>query len=76
LTGKNNLVAHFEIIVNYDYKKILFHWPQVVRKEIAAWDKDRYMSPDISKVKNMLREEKVWNAVKLHLDSFQRAQVS
>jgi hypothetical protein len=48
---------------------------QVVRKEVRAWDKDRYMSPDISKVKNMLREEKIWNAVKLHLDNYQRAQV-
>jgi hypothetical protein len=33
------------------------------------------MSPDISKVKNMLREEKIWNAVKMHMDNYHRAQV-
>jgi hypothetical protein len=33
------------------------------------------MSPDICKVKNMLREERIWNAVKMHMDNYQRSKV-
>ncbi len=43
---------------------------------MGAWDKDRYMSPDICKAKNLLREEKIWNAVKMHMDNYHRKQVS
>ncbi len=42
---------------------------------MGAWDKDRYMSPDICKAKNLLREEKIWNAVKMHMDNYHRKQV-
>ncbi len=48
----------------------------MVRAEVAPWDKDRYMSPDISKVKNILREEKIWNAVKIHMENYHRSQVN
>ncbi len=48
----------------------------VVRAEVRSWDKDRYMSPDIIKVKNLLREEKIWSAVQMHLDNLDNSQVS
>jgi hypothetical protein len=34
------------------------------------------MSPDIEKVKNLLREEKIWNAVKDMMENHDRIQVS
>jgi len=34
------------------------------------------MSPDISKVKNILREEKIWNAVKIHMENYHISQVN
>ncbi|XP_077300181.1 histidine ammonia-lyase-like isoform X2 [Arctopsyche grandis] len=43
---------------------------KVVRGVVRAWDKDRYMSPDIEAVTNLLLEEKIWNAVKHHVDYY------
>ena len=40
-----------------------------------AWDKDRYMSPDIILVKNLLKDEKIWNAAKLHMEKYHTSQV-
>ena len=48
---------------------------QVVRVQVAPWDVDRFMSPDIEKVKNLLREEKIWNAVKDMMENHDRIQV-
>ena len=39
------------------------------------WDKDRYMSPDIIAVNNLLKEDKIWNAVKHHMESYHTSQV-
>ena len=47
----------------------------LVRSEVPAWDKDRYMSPDIVKVKNLLKSEKVWKAVSGHMDTYDQSQV-
>ena len=47
----------------------------LVRSEVPAWDKDRYMSPDIVKVKNLLKTEKVWKAVSCHIDTYDLSQV-
>ncbi|GAB6033675.1 hypothetical protein CHUAL_013733 [Chamberlinius hualienensis] len=43
---------------------------KVVRSVARAWDKDRYMAPDIDAVTRLLREEKVWSAVKHHIDHY------
>ena len=40
-----------------------------------AWDKDRYMSPDITCVKNLLKDEKIWNAAKNHMEKYHTSQV-
>ena len=40
-----------------------------------AWDKDRYMSPDIILVKNLLKDEKIWNAAKIHMEKYHTSQV-
>ena len=39
------------------------------------WDKDRYMSPDIAAVNKLLKEDKIWNAVKHHMESYHTSQV-
>ena len=36
----------------------------VVRSQVPAWTKDRFMAPDIEKAVNMLKEGKIWAAVK------------
>lgn len=36
----------------------------VVRKQIAPWKKDRYMSPDIEKAASLISTNKIWNTVK------------
>ena len=40
------------------------------------WDKDRYMSPDINAVKELLKDEKIWNAAKHHMEKYHTSQVS
>ncbi|CAG0904958.1 unnamed protein product [Darwinula stevensoni] len=47
---------------------------RVVRKVVRPWDEDRYMSPDIEAVIKVLQTEKVWHAVKKHIDYFQSAE--
>ena len=39
------------------------------------WDKDRYMSPDINEATDLLRTEKVWNAVKNYMENYHEKQV-
>ena len=43
--------------------------------DFRPWDKDRYMSPDIVAVNNLLKEDKIWNAVKHHMESYHTSQV-
>eukprot|EP00092_Neocalanus_flemingeri_P003503 GFUD01003757.1.p1 GENE.GFUD01003757.1~~GFUD01003757.1.p1 ORF type:complete len:676 (-),score=161.97 GFUD01003757.1:197-2224(-) len=47
---------------------------KVVRSVAGPWDKDRYMSPDIQASTKLLKEEKIWNAVKLHIESYHSSQ--
>jgi len=47
---------------------------KVVRSVVRPWDKDRYMSPDIVAVNNLLKEDKIWNAVKHHMESYHTSQ--
>jgi len=47
---------------------------KVVRSVAAPWDKDRYMSPDIQAATKLLKEGKIWNAVKLHIDAYNANQ--
>ena len=41
---------------------------------MAPWDKDRYMSPDILAVKDLLKEEKVLNAARAYMDQYHMKQ--
>lgn len=47
---------------------------KVVRSVVRAWDKDRYMSPDITQAKNLLKEEKIWNAARHHMENYHASQ--
>lgn len=47
---------------------------KVVRSVVAPWDKDRYMSPDIHHATKLLKDEKIWNAVKLHIENYHSTQ--
>ena len=47
---------------------------KVVRSVVAPWDKDRYMSPDIHSAAKVLKEEKVWSAVKLYMEQYHTRQ--
>ena len=47
---------------------------KVVRSVAAPWDKDRYMSPDIQAATKLLKEGKIWSAVKLHIDAYNANQ--
>ncbi len=47
---------------------------KVVRSKVAAWDKDRYMSPDIHAAKELLKEEKVLNAAKVYMEQYHMKQ--
>ena len=40
------------------------------------WDKDRYMSPDIKEATDLLKTEKIWNAVKNYMEQYHAKQVS
>lgn len=39
------------------------------------WDKDRFMSPDIEAVTNLLRDGKIWSVVRHHVDFYHAPQV-
>jgi histidine ammonia-lyase len=47
---------------------------KVVRNVVGPWDKDRYMSPDIQASTKLLKEEKVWNAVKVCMEQYHANQ--
>lgn len=47
---------------------------KVVRSVVRPWDKDRYMSPDIFAIKNLLKEDKIWNAAKHHMENYHNTQ--
>jgi len=47
---------------------------KVVRSVVAPWDRDRYMSPDIQAATALLKEEKVWNAVKGYMENYHASQ--
>jgi len=42
----------------------------VVRAAVRPWDKDRQMAPDIDASVRLLREERVWRAVRAHLEYY------
>ncbi|XP_066994730.2 histidine ammonia-lyase [Anabrus simplex] len=43
---------------------------KVIRSKVRPWDKDRYMSPDIEAVTTLLRQDKIWGAVRHHIDYY------
>ena len=47
---------------------------KVVRGVVPAWDKDRYMSPDITAASRLLKDEKIWTAVKHHIEHYHAKQ--
>ncbi|XP_070558559.1 histidine ammonia-lyase-like [Ptychodera flava] len=49
---------------------------ELVRSVARPWDKDRFMAPDIEAVTELLREEKVWAAVKPFIDNYERQMSS
>lgn len=48
---------------------------RLVRQVAKPWDKDRVMSPDIDGVTDLLREEKIWRAVKPYMDDYHSKQL-
>lgn len=47
---------------------------KVVRSVVSPLEKDRYMSPDILAVTQLLKEEKIWNAAKFHMENYHSSQ--
>ncbi|XP_068242640.1 histidine ammonia-lyase-like [Palaemon carinicauda] len=47
---------------------------KVVRSVVSAWDKDRYMAPDIDAATELLKEGKIWQAVRHHIDHYHQVQ--
>jgi len=47
---------------------------KVVRSVVRPWDKDRYMSPDIIAVNDLLKDGKIWNAAKHHMEKYHSSQ--
>merc|ERR1712079_141300 len=47
---------------------------KAVRSVARPWDKDRYMSPDIDAVNKLLKEEKVWQVVRAHMEEYHISQ--
>jgi len=47
---------------------------KTVRSVVGAWDKDRYMAPDIQAATDLLKDEKIWSSVKLHIESYHASQ--
>lgn len=41
----------------------------------SSWEKDRFMSPDIDAVTELIQEGKVWQAVRHHIEHYHRVQV-
>ena len=65
----NKLVDFIKFIINRkNVQEFSIHF--------RPWDKDRYMSPDINEATNLLRTEKIWNAVKNYMEQYHAKQVS
>ncbi|KAK7065477.1 hypothetical protein SK128_018842 [Halocaridina rubra] len=47
---------------------------KVVRSVVSAWDKDRFMAPDIDAVTELLKDGKIWHAVRHHIEHYHRVQ--
>jgi len=47
---------------------------RTVRSVVRSWEVDRFMSPDIDAVTKLLKEEKVWTAVKHHIEEYSSMQ--
>merc|ERR1712080_728405 len=47
---------------------------KAVRSVVGPWNKDRYMSPDITAATALLKEEKIWNAARHHMESYHSNQ--
>ncbi|KAF0302965.1 Histidine ammonia-lyase [Amphibalanus amphitrite] len=47
---------------------------KVVRSRVAAWDQDRYMAADMDAATELLQEERIWQAVRLHVDHYHSVQ--
>ncbi|KAF2363681.1 Aromatic amino acid lyase [Trinorchestia longiramus] len=47
---------------------------KIVRAVVGPWEEDRYMAPDIDAVKELLREGKIWHAVRHHIDHYTHNQ--
>ncbi|XP_028398085.1 histidine ammonia-lyase-like isoform X1 [Dendronephthya gigantea] len=45
----------------------------LVRSHVRPWDRDRVMAPEIDKVTELLRSEKVWEVVSPFIDSYMAA---
>ena len=65
---------NFSIIISSKIGKKM-HTTNSKIYHFRPWDKDRYMSPDIIAVNNLLKEDKIWNAVKHHMESYHTSQV-
>ena len=46
-----------------------------VRKVASAWDKDRFMAPDIDAVTELLTKNLIWKTAKPHMDNYHIKQV-
>lgn len=47
---------------------------RAVRAKVAPWEKDRFMSPDIDAVTELLKDNKIWNVVRHHIDHYHAQQ--
>ncbi|XP_064086964.1 histidine ammonia-lyase-like isoform X2 [Macrobrachium nipponense] len=47
---------------------------EVVRSVISAMDKDRFLAPDMDAATELLKEEKIWNAVRHHIEHYHEVQ--
>ncbi|GFQ97828.1 histidine ammonia-lyase [Trichonephila clavata] len=46
----------------------------VVRSAVKPLEKDRFMAPDIDAVTELLKDEKIWNAVQPHIERYKAEQ--
>ena len=68
-------MIHATKILRWTFLEI-FSWAFLILFFHRPWDKDRYMSPDIASATSLLKEEKIWNAAKVHMEYYHSAQVS
>ncbi|XP_018007178.2 histidine ammonia-lyase, partial [Hyalella azteca] len=47
---------------------------KTVRAVVGSWDEDRYMAPAIDAVRELLKEGKIWHAVRHHIDHYTHSQ--